>query len=134
MNPQWAKELVFDGKAIGAKTIQYNHDSDHLTITTLGESLLLHTDADLNSCVVNEIDLPVPIGRKLMVKQFIVKSKETEVVLYPVEGKIETVVLTRELICDESDEVLDIADHVACLLYTSPSPRDATLSRMPSSA
>ena len=25
-------------------------------------------------------------------------------------------------------------DEVACLLYTSPSPRDATLSRMPSSA
>ena len=25
-------------------------------------------------------------------------------------------------------------DHQACLLYTSPSPRDATLSRMPSSA
>ena len=25
-------------------------------------------------------------------------------------------------------------DHIACLLYTSPSPRDATLSRMPSSA
>ena len=24
--------------------------------------------------------------------------------------------------------------HVSCLLYTSPSPRDATLSRMPSSA
>ena len=27
-----------------------------------------------------------------------------------------------------------IAAHYACLLYTSPSPRDATLSRMPSSA
>ena len=27
-----------------------------------------------------------------------------------------------------------IADHNNCLLYTSPSPRDATLSRMPSSA
>ena len=26
------------------------------------------------------------------------------------------------------------ADPIACLLYTSPSPRDATLSRMPSSA
>ena len=25
-------------------------------------------------------------------------------------------------------------DHKICLLYTSPSPRDATLSRMPSSA
>ena len=28
----------------------------------------------------------------------------------------------------------DLEDHQLCLLYTSPSPRDATLSRMPSSA
>ena len=27
-----------------------------------------------------------------------------------------------------------VGEGVACLLYTSPSPRDATLSRMPSSA
>ena len=27
-----------------------------------------------------------------------------------------------------------VAAYLACLLYTSPSPRDATLSRMPSSA
>ena len=33
---------------------------------------------------------------------------------------------------DASDKV--IADLYICLLYTSPSPRDATLSRMPSSA
>ena len=29
---------------------------------------------------------------------------------------------------------LGTADFMVCLLYTSPSPRDATLSRMPSSA
>ena len=28
----------------------------------------------------------------------------------------------------------DLAEDITCLLYTSPSPRDATLSRMPSSA
>ena len=28
----------------------------------------------------------------------------------------------------------DVIEFIACLLYTSPSPRDATLSRMPSSA
>ena len=28
----------------------------------------------------------------------------------------------------------ETAEHITCLLYTSPSPRDATLSRMPSSA
>ena len=34
-------------------------------------------------------------------------------------------------------KISDLNDHVeaySCLLYTSPSPRDATLSRMPSSA
>ena len=29
---------------------------------------------------------------------------------------------------------VNCAEHKDCLLYTSPSPRDATLSRMPSSA
>ena len=33
----------------------------------------------------------------------------------------------------DEDEAYDIA-YNGCLLYTSPSPRDATLSRMPSSA
>ena len=37
-----------------------------------------------------------------------------------------------------ADDGVDTSDHGArrpsCLLYTSPSPRDATLSRMPSSA
>ena len=33
------------------------------------------------------------------------------------------------------DSVIHLAgESIACLLYTSPSPRDATLSRMPSSA
>ena len=30
--------------------------------------------------------------------------------------------------------IIDFVDAYSCLLYTSPSPRDATLSRMPSSA
>ena len=30
--------------------------------------------------------------------------------------------------------IIDIINPCTCLLYTSPSPRDATLSRMPSSA
>ena len=36
--------------------------------------------------------------------------------------------------CHKLKEIADIAQHQTCLLYTSPSPRDATLSRMPSSA
>ena len=33
-----------------------------------------------------------------------------------------------------ADDIMDAADACPCLLYTSPSPRDGLLSRMPSSA
>ena len=40
--------------------------------------------------------------------------------------------------CSNSENIkilpFDLIDFKSCLLYTSPSPRDATLSRMPSSA
>ena len=32
------------------------------------------------------------------------------------------------------EDIGTVVNHISCLLYTSPSPRDATLSRMPSSA
>ena len=35
---------------------------------------------------------------------------------------------------DIAGSILSFEKAIACLLYTSPSPRDATLSRMPSSA
>ena len=38
------------------------------------------------------------------------------------------------LYCDEVLGAMEDLIHYICLLYTSPSPRDATLSRMPSSA
>ena len=43
--------------------------------------------------------------------------------------EVETLAEPRELLIHVLRERLNI-----CLLYTSPSPRDATLSRMPSSA
>ena len=49
-------------------------------------------------------------------KSFLVKEDVSEVVVPAFEG-----------------EMGILKDHI-CLLYTSPSPRDATLSRMPSSA
>ena len=42
-----------------------------------------------------------------------------------------TELLTRRL---NGEPLQYIEEYIPCLLYTSPSPRDATLSRMPSSA
>ena len=47
-----------------------------------------------------------------------------------------TAVVDQVLVEEEATELTAVVDQVPvdCLLYTSPSPRDATLSRMPSSA
>ena len=51
------------------------------------------------------------------------------------DNTIDTKTGTGNLIIDSAGGTIDINDNVdICLLYTSPSPRDATLSRMPSSA
>ena len=39
-----------------------------------------------------------------------------------------------ELIGDDDENTAELKNDMDCLLYTSPSPRDWTISRMPSSA
>ena len=51
-----------------------------------------------------------------------------------VVGENRTFVGEEELLRSRGVEVTVVDDQTCCLLYTSPSPRDATLSRMPSSA
>ena len=45
-----------------------------------------------------------------------------------------TIYTAAEEIAKAGGEALPLICDISCLLYTSPSPRDATLSRMPSSA
>ena len=47
------------------------------------------------------------------------------------EGAIQ---IAKHPISNSNSKHIDVRHHFLCLLYTSPSPRDATLSRMPSSA
>ena len=49
-------------------------------------------------------------------------------------GQASTSILSQNAIGARVDEIIAARDALSCLLYTSPSPRDATLSRMPSSA
>ena len=58
-----------------------------------------------------------------------------------VEGRLEEMVknppdllLVLQLTFTDATMTVKLAETLDCLLYTSPSPRDATLSRMPSSA
>ena len=54
--------------------------------------------------------------------------------LYSSDGSISKIIKAEEAVEFYTSAVIDSPFIIICLLYTSPSPRDATLSRMPSSA
>ena len=53
--------------------------------------------------------------------------------LFPKEARLRNLTYSAPLYIDMAKSTITTTDQI-CLLYTSPSPRDATLSRMPSSA
>ena len=62
-----------------------------------------------------------------------ITTRDTEILKIP-ENSTQTFLHANQFIASypSFDDAIDHAE--SCLLYTSPSPRDATLSRMPSSA
>ena len=66
--------------------------------------------------------ISLEIDSKELFMQFRHEAFHASILTLNLEGKKESVILR------------DFQMHPVCLLYTSPSPRDATLSRMPSSA
>ena len=57
-----------------------------------------------------------------------VTSKETDFMMDGVRERVS------EMLGSEGPRTISIGQNMTCLLYTSPSPRDRTRSRMPSSA
>ena len=99
----------------------------------------------VDDCLVGEptcsklVGDTIKIGRRGSLSGFIVcKGKQghiayPEKAVNPVEGLIDFLGKLKSLKLDDGSEFFEPSS-LNCLLYTSPSPRDATLSRMPSSA
>ena len=104
----WAARL-FRPYLLGHKCIVY---TDHSTCTSLLSSS--HPSAKLArwAMIIQELDLEI-------------KHRS---------GKSNANADALSRIPPQATDVLEVTTAESCLLYTSPSPRDATLSRMPSSA
>ena len=68
-----------------------------------------------------------------------ISSTGTAIYIFATLHGLASLALTQRLKDTEGEALMDFyakhqAPYLDCLLYTSPSPRDATLSRMPSSA
>ena len=111
-------EMVEHIKAATPDSLQY-------LITDLFETITLHD----NQMISTEVS-PLPNGKYQVDLAFSVKK-------YRRGKKDRLLPLTDYLdvgVFDKDGNELYLRKHKVCLLYTSPSPRDATLSRMPSSA
>ena len=69
-------------------------------------------------------------------KEYIIfyKSKLSDQQLELTWQRIHSDFNIKGLIAEKDGQVVGLAHYIFCLLYTSPSPRDRTRSRMPSSA
>ena len=77
----------------------------------------------------------IPIGQQFIEELGIVELIDSHVESGNEEilhGKVVNVLLLNLL--DNPRPLYQVSDWLSCLLYTSPSPRDGLLSRMPSSA
>ena len=81
--------------------------------------------------VANSYYLKTALTRKADLARLLAKHAK---IVGPNSPATSAVPETHVIDLDDSDDSDNESSSLPCLLYTSPSPRDATLSRMPSSA
>ena len=104
----------------------------------LGRKLAMHVAAAFpQSLSVSDLD-PIAIQkeRDVFSDQARASGKPESIIEKMIEGRLkkfyqEVVLLEQTFVMDNETRIADVVD---CLLYTSPSPRDLSTSRMPSSA
>ena len=149
-NTQKPKLLIVDTSTSMAQVLniyakQENYQADVFS-DPAEACIALDRQADKYQCVV----LGWPEGKMNIVADLISKLSEADLAELPlvIISQEESAVAdtlskhrsnTRTLLWKDYRQTTQIVDdmtafNMSCLLYTSPSPRDATLSRMPSSA
>ena len=102
-------------------------------ISSLWTNVHGHTHPGINEALKTQLDA---ISHSTLLGQAgvpsIVLAKRIADLLGRIPGDGEP--LTRTFYSDSGSTAVEVALKMACLLYTSPSPRDRTRSRMPSSA
>ena len=123
-----AKILIVEDEADIVEFLEYNLSKEGYTIETAfngqeGYDKAVSFDPDL---ILLDIMMPIMDGIELCEKLRAEDQFKSTLIAF----------LTARSESFTQISALDTGgdDFIACLLYTSPSPRDATLSRMPSSA
>ena len=120
MNTESKHILVVDDEEHLAVGIKFNLEAEGFKVSTAGEGLtalkIIEDESDPVDLVVLDLMLPGMSGYEVC-EQIRDNGRHMPVLM-----------LSARTLSEDRTRGFD------CLLYTSPSPRDATLSRMPSSA
>ena len=120
------------GKAGGVQLVRSSQEAEETALNLLGKNLVTHqTDGEgvpVNLLLVEEL---ADIDKELYVGLTIDRDFGGTVLIGSPYGGMEI----EEVAADSPEHIhTESIEPVICLLYTSPSPRDGLLSRMPSSA
>ena len=118
------KWLVKEGQQVNSGDILAEIETDKATM-----ELESPDDGIIQKIIVEEGAENIPVNSPIAVLKVEGEDEETSPIPIDEEKSIKT-----ELDISNNIQSTSVNMSSICLLYTSPSPRDATLSRMPSSA
>ena len=130
IQPEAGQPMVEIGPGLAALTQPLVERLGHLTVIELDRDLAVRLREHPHLTVVESDVLKVDFS--LLAQQMLSQAEtETKAVPVAMTHGARKIRVVGNLPYNISTPILF---HLLCLLYTSPSPRDATLSRMPSSA
>ena len=130
---------VIEGMGKIGVLVGLDSEADNDQLEDLGKKIAMHIAAT-NPISVSIEDIPADVlerEKSILAEEARSSGKPEEIIEKMTEGRLkkyyqESVLLEQIFVVDGESKISDILN--SCLLYTSPSPRDRTRSRMPSSA
>ena len=114
-----------------AENVKIGKNSDSRNISTFVETYEATNSQDV---VVNLADIQVSTSDASANGEKVLIFSDTSSIAFGMTVTGSGSIPANTTVTGITDDEVFLSDDLTCLLYTSPSPRDATLSRMPSSA
>ena len=129
------EELLFRGYLMQGIGVAAKNKAVPLIITSLIFGLMHAFNPEIEKLGYSVLSVYIGLGFFLGIITLMDDGMELALGFHASNNMIIALLMTSDWTALQTNSVfLDVSEPSACLLYTSPSPRDATLSRMPSSA
>lgn len=115
LNVLWTKQLVHGTAVLGVKQLDYNVNTGHVVGVTVPESLLVHAETDLTTCITQSLDKASTTKRSMPLATLDVTTAEITLTPDKPTSVLNDSRSTVVAVCDEDKDC--VKDKVLCALY-----------------